>query len=54
LCLTKLGSVSVDDAKSIRFQTKSETSNVNNVLYPYKPDLLFAHRNSTIVSSFVN
>jgi len=49
MCLSKLGSNTLDDAKSIRFQTESETSHINQATYPYKPDLLFSHRNSTIV-----
>jgi len=49
MCLGKLGLSTLDNAKSIRFQTEGEASIINHGKYPYKPDLLFAHRNETIV-----
>lgn len=52
MCLGKLGLSTLDDAKSIKFQTEGEASLINQAKYPYKPDLLFSHRNQTIVKFY--
>lgn len=53
MCLSNLGSHSVEHAKSLKFQTEGEANAINKRKYPYKPDLLFSYNNDTIVSTFI-
>lgn len=49
MCLGKIGATAYGGAKGLEFQTEGEASFVNKHKYPYKPDLLFGHRDKTIV-----